>query len=288
MTLAGKPEQNQTKRAPLNAEDQRVIIPRVMEILETGQSSKFQFEGAVRHGLRAGFCLDGLPWAKADSRAAIIIEKALHRLGASRPTWMEAQPEYAQDGFAPTLYSVCQRCGSPLAADVREGTKYCSRSCKDSAQSAFRWRLRRIEGEAGMRAVMAARKETRKKTIGNYLCETCGTEFERLWKPEGYRFCSHACSGKRKYALEPRPCAHCGAEFYPTRGNSKFCSPCLKPAKKAYNKAYHASPPPSERPCAVCGRPFCPAKKSALYCSAACNNRAYRARQRRAPTCEAL
>jgi hypothetical protein len=192
---------------------------------------------------------------------------------------MEGQPEYTQDGYKPTLYVMCQRCGAPLPADVREGTKFCSRSCKNSAQSSFRWRLTQLEGEAGMRAIMAARIEGRRKKIGNYICETCGAEFERKWKPEGYLYCSHACSGKRKFAIEPRPCAQCGGEFYPSRANGQWCSTdCRRAGVKAYNKAYHAGLPPAERPCAICARPFCPARKNALYCSAACNNRAYRLR----------
>jgi len=283
ITLAGKPHKGRKKKETATHKADAHLVGAAARILGGGRSSKFEYEGAVRHGLRSEFCLGGLPWSKADSRAASIVEKALHQLGATRPTWVEAQPEHTQDGHRPTTYMLCQRCGKPLAADAREGSKFCSRTCKDSAHSSFRVHLRRLEGEAGMRAVMAARVEARKKTLGKYLCETCGTEFERKWKPQGYRFCSHGCAGKSEYVLEPQPCAHCGHEFHPGRGHALHCSEdCRKAANKAYMKAYHAArhPPPPERPCAVCGRPFCPAKSDALYCSHACNSKAWRARQR--------
>ncbi|MDP1583927.1 MAG: hypothetical protein Q8M18_10935 [Bradyrhizobium sp.] len=275
ITLAGTPR----KRENLSRKDNEILVPRAIEILEAGHSSRFQFEGAVRHGLRSTFCLEGMTWSKADARASAIVSEALRRIGATRPMWHEGQPEWCQDGYTATRYVLCQRCGKPLDADARDGTKFCSRTCNSAAQSAFRWRLTQIEGEAGMRAVMAARTKSRQKSVGEYICEGCGTRFERLWKPQGYRFCSHTCSGKRKFAIEPRPCAQCGREFYPSRAHNQWCSPdCRRAGVKAYNKAYHAVPPPPERPCAICGRPFCPAKKNALYCSAACNNRAYRLR----------
>lgn len=259
------------------------IVAAAVQILDAGRSSKFEYEGAVRHGLRSGFCLDGLPWSKADARASAIVTEALRRIGAERPSWLQGQPEWTQDGYRPITYLLCQRCGKPLPPDAREGTKFCSNPCRDAAHSSFRWKLTRLEGRAGMRAIMAARTQGRKKTIGVYVCEGCGTEFKRKWKPEGYRFCSRGCSAKRKYALDSRPCGRCGQEFYPTRANNRFCSEdCRKTAAKAASAAYHAQhhPPPPERPCAVCGRPFCPAKGHALYCSAACNNVAYRARRR--------
>ena len=258
------------------------LIGTAARILETGRRSKFEHEATVRHGLRSAFCLDGAPWQKADSRAARIVEAALHRIGAARPTWLEAQPDVILHDRL-LEFTRCTRCGNKLPADAPAHARFCSDTCKNSALSNARNRMIATEGEAGRLAYVAAWTEARKKKIGQYLCETCGTKFERKWKPEGYRFCSHKCSNVRAHALESRACAHCRQEYFPTRAHGKYCGEdCRKAASKAYMAAYHKerSPPPAERPCAVCGRPFCPAREDALYCSHACNNRAYRARQR--------
>lgn len=279
VSLPGQQKANKTARK-LNAKRDAPIVAAIMEVLGAGRSSKFEYEGAARHGLRSGFCLDGLPWAKADMRACAIVTEALRRIGAARPTWVEAQGDLARGAIPLTDHFFCQRCGAQLPDDARQGTKYCSRTCKDAAASAFRWHLTKFEGEAGMKATMAARVAARRKGIRKFTCEGCGIEFERKWKPQGYRFCSRNCSAKHnKYVLDPRVCVVCGGEFTPTRAPSKVCSiSCRERFRKQYEAARKVAPP--ERPCAVCGRPFCPAKRDALYCSHACNCTAYRARQR--------
>jgi hypothetical protein len=276
----------QHKRKRNDGKADTAIIARAMQILDRGHFSRFEYEGALRHGLRSVFCLDGMTWPAADTRAAAIIAKALRQLGISRPNWLEGQPEWTQDGFTPTTFYFCQRCGSPLSSEGQETQKYCSHLCRQAAHAELHRRLMRDFGEAETLAIMAARGEQRMnstKLSHIHACEGCGTPFTRSWRPGAARFCSNKCSGSRKYKLPVRPCGHCQQQFTPARANAKWCSPsCKGAAMKAYMQAYNRahSPPPPERPCAVCSRPFCPARSDALFCSHACNSKAYRQRQR--------
>jgi hypothetical protein len=75
---------------PGAAEKRRAaVVETVAAILDQGQPTRFAYEGACRHGVRAGFILGaGLAWRAADQTAAEIIGSAFKRLGVERPSWL--------------------------------------------------------------------------------------------------------------------------------------------------------------------------------------------------------
>ena len=88
------------------------LVGEVATICRGGQPTPFAYEGACRHGLRRGFCLDGVAWAKADATAAEIVAAAL-RQSAKRPTWARST---ARCYFDVALERTrCARCGRTLA-----------------------------------------------------------------------------------------------------------------------------------------------------------------------------
>lgn len=110
--------------------EQRRIIHNVAELIRTEfeagrAASLFGAEGAVRHGLRSGFCLHGAKWSEADGIAGQIVLSALHRVGARRPTWLEAQTVHYQE-TAPSR-ELCLCCRKSL---LNTDDAFCSRYCK--------------------------------------------------------------------------------------------------------------------------------------------------------------
>lgn len=67
-------------KAKVRGEGRRhaAIVAEVVRILDSGRSSKFEFEAACRNGLRSAFCLDGRTWKFADTYAGAIVKEALH------------------------------------------------------------------------------------------------------------------------------------------------------------------------------------------------------------------
>lgn len=264
----GKKRDKRKERNGLNAQDRNTIVPRIMGILESGQTSKFQFEGACRHGLRSGFCLEGMAWAKADARALAIVTEALRRIGAERPTWSEAQPSHVEEGSAAIGRLHCERCsrriiGEPVARF------FCSSLCS----SAHRKAKHRKSGEAMSRAEYLASVAARRKALRRP-CEHCGKRFEpRHAAVADQRFCSAPCAHA---AIRLRPdqtaCEHCGNLFVPDSGGRKFCSHRCYTAAKAVRKY-------EPRPCIVCAEPFAPGYPNAVYCSTRCQAQADRAKK---------
>lgn len=249
----------------------RPVVAAAMEILNAGQSSKFQYEGAVRHGLRAGFCLEGLPWAKADARAAVIVEEALRRIGAERPTWQQGQPEWTQEGYAPVERYFCAWCGSRMPeARNRNGVakKYCSQLCGMAASH----RKARVSGEqmslAEYLAACAARTERTRRERARP-CKRCGKQFtpaaDRL---ETAQYCSHECYwvARPAYKFEPRPCAVCGKLFSPGRSGAIYCSKACNMAacRRRFAQSRQA------KQCGTCGAEFQAKDSTARFCSRAC------------------
>lgn len=162
------------------------IVRKIASILASGETSKFEFEAACRHGLRAQRCLDGERWAEADKWAALIVQLALHRIGAVRPRWQEGQPEWTQDGHAPVerFYCANPKCHKPLP----EGHyKFCSRICATVVTGA-RYQLSHREEIYAQRA---ARRAAWSAQQPDRACEHCGKRFRP--KSPGQRFCSALC-----------------------------------------------------------------------------------------------
>lgn len=263
----GKKRDKRKARNGLTAQD-KTIIPRVIAILEAGQSSKFQFEGACRHGLRSGFCLDGMAWAKADARALAIVTEALRRIGAERPTWNEAQPSYVEEGSAAIGRLHCERCSRRITGEP-VARFFCSSLCS----SAHRKAKHRKSGEAMSRAEYLASVAARRKALVRP-CEHCGKRFEpRNAAATLQRYCSAPCAHA---AIRLRPdqsaCTQCGNLFVPDSVGRKYCSHSCYAASKA-SRAYEP------RPCTVCGESFSPGQPGAIYCSTACQARADRAKK---------
>lgn len=110
----------------LNKDRRRHLVATVANILEAGEPTKFAFEASCRHGIRSSLCAHGWRWAEADAIAADIVATALRSIGAQRPTWQQGQPEWTQEGFAPTLRTRCIRCHKPLEGIQR---RFCSALC---------------------------------------------------------------------------------------------------------------------------------------------------------------
>lgn len=157
---------------------------RVADIMRAGDPTPFALEASCRHGIRSGLVLDGWRWAAADATAAEIVASALAIIGATRPTWMQGQPEYTQDGALPIEREHCIRCGKPLP----EGHwRFCSSVCATAYNGARYQREHREE----IYARVAARKAAWSAAQPERACEGCGTRFRP--RTPGQRFCSARC-----------------------------------------------------------------------------------------------
>lgn len=116
----------------------RKLIDQTAAIMRRGEPSVFAFEGFMRHGLRSGLCLRGWSWADADELASDVVRSALHQLGAKRPTYQQAQPEWTQEGVILIEREYCVRCGWRLPEFAR---KFCGRRCADAHKAALRRRF---------------------------------------------------------------------------------------------------------------------------------------------------
>jgi hypothetical protein len=216
------------RRHRRHAQKDAPLISTVAKILAKGEPTKFAFEAACRHSLRAAFCLDGKAWTAADARAAAIVAEALRRLGVTRPTWQEANPE---DVVAQVEWTRCARCGKTIPpAENLNGysKKYCSLLCKGAAQKDRERRGGRQFDRAAYLAAMAAKtaktEEERAKS-----CERCGQGFVPDGRRDGHkdgeqRYCSRRCAyDARPKQLKAKPCAGCGEVFQPRLAVRKFC-----------------------------------------------------------------
>jgi hypothetical protein len=109
-------------------------------------ASLLNFEGPCRHALRSRLCLEGWKWADADAVANDIVQTALIRVGAERPSWEEGQPEYSQTGAGALIErTFCVRCHAPLEGHQR---KFCSSLCNAAHSKATAKRRNADESRA--------------------------------------------------------------------------------------------------------------------------------------------
>lgn len=87
-----KPKEKPRAVSRIAKHRRETITAAIMRILDTGEPTKFAFEGACHAGLRARLCLEGTAWPQADKFANEVVNEALRRIGASRPTWQEGSP----------------------------------------------------------------------------------------------------------------------------------------------------------------------------------------------------
>jgi len=144
------PQRRPKARVPrLAAGRRKALVDRCAVILRAGEPTCFAFEATCRHSLRAGLCLNGWSWARADTEAAEIVAEALRRIRAKRPTWREGQPRYTQEGFSPIERTRCAWCAKPLPA---EKFLYCCTTCSQRARQVRRVRDERAYDYAVRRA----------------------------------------------------------------------------------------------------------------------------------------
>jgi hypothetical protein len=173
----------------LTKDRQKALIAKVTDVLRRGEPTVFARSAATRHGIRSTFCLSGWPWLIADLTAAGIVDRALNRLGARYPTWLEGQREYT--GHEPRIFCANPECGAPIPCEARLDQAYCSQACRKAAKD-FRYKSERRE--ADRLRVAAARIAAREKGPIR-LCEWCQRAFQALdytgKKPQ--RFCGLKC-----------------------------------------------------------------------------------------------
>lgn len=226
--LTDKSGKQPPKAKPRRMNRQRFerAVDEAVAILRPGFPTKFEFEGACRHGFRSALCQDGWSWNDADATAAAIVAKALNLIGAVRPTWKQGQPEWTEEGFSPTERTWCANCGSRLPPSEQDRV-YCSEGCRVSAYQ----KRAKISGERMSRAeylATCAAHSERRRLDREIDCPNCGEPFiTDPWRRKKY--CSDECADAGRKAtmrLQPeKPCASCGTAF-PPRGSrdSRYCS----------------------------------------------------------------
>lgn len=117
------------KPRKLNRDRQRHLVESTAFILRLGEPTYFAFEGACRHDLRSRLCLEGWAWQDADTAAAEIVSSALNRIGATRPSWIQGQPEYAHAAAERQEHVRCRNCGGGMPP---ENAIFCSSQCRIS------------------------------------------------------------------------------------------------------------------------------------------------------------
>jgi hypothetical protein len=240
------------------------MVRRVAEILNDPDApSRFAHEGAVRHGLRSAFCLAGAKWEIADVMAASIVSAALVSIGARRPTWQEGQAEWTQDGVIVVERTTCARCAGPMPEDARQGTRYCSKLCRQAVHNHRASVMGHQRTWTQWRAEQTARRE-HNRLQREVPCEHCGKPFIKDGRHGAaiQRYCSYQCYwAVDKHRLRKRNCGHCGTRFQPRGSRSKYCSRACSDAGRT---VYHPIP------CEVCGTEFTPSLRTARYCSIQC------------------
>ncbi|MFG1342106.1 hypothetical protein [Xanthobacter autotrophicus] len=118
------------------------FIDIVAPILRRAEPTPFAFEGVMRAGIRSMLCLKGWEWGSADRAAEDVVEGALSRIGAARPTWKAGQPEWTQDGVVYVPRTRCVNCGKTLPEGSR---KYCGKECYKAYMNYDYFRFRRQE-----------------------------------------------------------------------------------------------------------------------------------------------
>jgi hypothetical protein len=249
------------------------IVREVAKILDTGTPTKFRWESICRHGLRAGFCLNGERWEPADQKAKQIVVMALHRIGAGlRPTWSLGQ----QQRDALREYRWCNHCRGRL--DPGSAVPWCSELCRSVL-----YHRRRVDAAV---AEEVARKDMRGAIFGAIAprsladqerrCELCGEGYKPTIKRQ--RFCSWECARSRLHP--PRACAVCGEEFRPKGQNREQLYCGQRCGHVARNAAQQALLPVYDRVCTICSAAFRTTDARKLYCRPICKSRAGEARRK--------
>jgi hypothetical protein len=96
-------------------------------MMRKAEPTPFAVEGSCYYDLRAKLCLRGWPWTPADLQAAAVVDAALRRVRARRPSWAEGQLEFCNGGFLRD--DICWQCGDPLPHFAK---RFCCEDCRMS------------------------------------------------------------------------------------------------------------------------------------------------------------
>lgn len=139
---ARRPKEKVDRR--LRAGQRTKMIDALAPILRRAEPTPFVLEGPLRAHLRARLCLKGWGWKDADRAAEDVVGATLNRIGATRPSWKQGQPEYTQDGITVVQRMTCTNCGARLPDGH---TKFCSPVCATNFHSRLSYMNKTYEAE---------------------------------------------------------------------------------------------------------------------------------------------
>lgn len=244
-----------------------------MDILDDFRLTQFEHEADCRHGLRAALCLQGFAWNQSDYEATRVVDEALQRIGAKRPTWYQGQKYYTQSP------DFCAWCQAPMEETERtRSQRFCTKECAKAALEARAVKDSNIK-DATMRS---AYRLVEKLESPPRECDYCGKMFYSDRKSAD--FCSPRCVSRHQKGeslRQERQCVECGTTYKPTNKNQQCCS--IECRGLHLHKEWKAKFAEETRVCALCDTRFRPSAPHSKYCSNRCArlvaNRAYRARQ---------
>ncbi|WAJ30944.1 hypothetical protein [Antarcticirhabdus aurantiaca] len=249
-------------------------IAQTVETMSTWRKTPFEHEGAVRAGLRIAFVEKGTAWARSDAEAAQIVEDALRRVGAIRPSFEESQPGHALGN------DFCHWCFCPIDEEDRtRGRRFCSAHC---AKQGVEHMTRETTHHYGTVLRSAIRILAAEKAPPQ-TCKHCERSFKTDRRKQD--FCSIRCANLHHVgdrALIDRSCGLCGSVFKPHSQGQRYCSQSC--GQRANRRAEAEALQGEQRQCTCCGGRFQPRTPHARFCSTRCNKlsgqRAYKDRNR--------
>lgn len=109
-------------------------------------------EGPLRHAVRADLCLLGWRWIDANFTAILVVDDALRRVRAQRPSWNEGQREWTISEGLLIERTRCVECHKALP----EGHyKYCGHLCSNAYRLRAAYRRKGTEKIAEMIATQS-------------------------------------------------------------------------------------------------------------------------------------
>lgn len=203
------------RRQLLKGQQREHVVGKVETLLRQWTQSKFEYEGTCRHSIREALCLLGYRWQVSDIEAEGIVQEALNRIGAKRPTWAEGQPYYTD------ARENCINCGNAIRPeDYGPKAKFCSVECA----SALHRRMAAQDEKLSTGIARIAKDTVRKARQPSKKCEHCERTFVPSYNSHG-RFCSHRCyHDHERVPTREAQCEWCSKKFTATRSDAKFCS----------------------------------------------------------------